>query len=263
MACCRLWVGVRVALLPKGVRVRVPTVGMRVSLALAVPWLPPVMRAPALPLPMRAALAIAVLALATALLALATALLALATALLALALAGARLPVGMPVRVPARTVRLGARRVLRGGCERRRYRRLPARRAGLRCWRRAGRADDIVGELLDRRREHTRERGGRGPAQEDGSRRSTRRGLRAEPRGPPGGAAGTVPRYWRAGPAPELGQGAGLAGQFPGARFGAQRAQDIRHRQQPGRDIPFPGKQRRQVGVGHGGPVLERRWRDV
>jgi hypothetical protein len=48
-----------------------------------------------------------------------------------------------------------------------------------------------------------------------------------------------------AGPAPELGQGAGLTGQFPGAGLGAQRGQDIRHGLQPRRDIPVPGKQRR------------------
>lgn len=71
------------------------------------------------------------------------------------------------------------------------------------------------------------------------------------------------PRHRHASPAPELGQGAGLTGQFPQTGLGAQRGQDIRHGLQRGPDIPFPGKQRREVGVRHGGPVLERRLRDV
>jgi hypothetical protein len=66
-----------------------------------------------------------------------------------------------------------------------------------------------------------------------------------------------------ASPPAELGHGAGLAGQFPGAGLGAQRGQNVRHGLQLGRDIPFPGKQHYQVGVRHGGPVLERRLRDV
>jgi hypothetical protein len=73
-----------------------------------------------------------------------------------------------------------------------------------------------------------------------------------------------MPSWHRhAGPAPKLGQGAGLTGQFSQAGLGAQRGQDVRHGLQPGRDIPLPGKQRHQVGVRHGGPVLERRLRDI
>src|SRR5215471_10556205 len=145
MVCC--WVC-------RGVRVRAPVLAarLRVRLALAI----------ALPHPGRAALAIARLALAGAL----------------LALADARLALALPVRGPGRVVRLRACRGL--GCDLPGCHRLAARGVVLRCRWGVGRADDVVGEALDRRGEDARVRGGCGPAQEDGRRGGSRRGLRAE-----------------------------------------------------------------------------------
>jgi hypothetical protein len=111
MVCARRCQGVRVTL-PQQVGIPVLTHGVRVSLAIARPALAgaglPRLTSPRLRsvAGARLALAVALLALAGALLALALALLALAAALLALT--GARLPVAMPVRVPARAVLLGA-----------------------------------------------------------------------------------------------------------------------------------------------------------
>ena len=120
MACDRRCQGVRVTLLPQQVGIPVPAHGVRVSQASARPALAgaglPRLTGPRLSRltsPRLRRVAGALLALALALLALTGALLALAGALLALALAllllaGARLPVAMPVRVPARAVLLGA-----------------------------------------------------------------------------------------------------------------------------------------------------------
>src|SRR5262245_10936921 len=99
MVCYRRCRGVRITQLPPEVGIHVLAPGVRVSQAIALPALAgaglPRLTSPRLP---RLALALALLALALALLALALAL---------LALAGARLPVAVPVRVPARAVRLG------------------------------------------------------------------------------------------------------------------------------------------------------------
>src|SRR5262252_1188632 len=87
--------------------------------------------------------------------ALAIVLLALAVALaldVALALAVALLALAMPLRVPARGVRLGACLGHPAGCERPGWcHRLRVRWHVLRCRGRVRRADGIVGEPLDRR----------------------------------------------------------------------------------------------------------------
>jgi hypothetical protein len=113
MACDRRCQGVRVTLLPQQVGIPVPAHGVRVCQASARPALAgaglPRLTGPRLPRvtsPGLPSVAGARLALTLALLALACALLALAVA--QLALTGARLPVAMPVRVPARAVLLGA-----------------------------------------------------------------------------------------------------------------------------------------------------------
>jgi hypothetical protein len=114
MACDRRCQGVRVTLLPQQVGIPVPAHGVRVCPASARPGalagagLPRLTgpRLPRVTSPGLPSVAGARLALTLALLALACALLALAVALLALT--GARLPVAMPVRVPARAVLLGA-----------------------------------------------------------------------------------------------------------------------------------------------------------
>jgi hypothetical protein len=173
----------RVTLLPLEVRIPVLARGVRVSLAVALSalagaWLPRVATWLLLVADAGLPLATAQLAVAVALLALPVALLALAVAVLALAVA--LLPTAVPVRVPDRAVRLGACLGVPVGCGLPGCRRRAARMAGLCCWC-LRRADDIVGEPLDRRREHVRERGGRGPAQDEGCGRGCRRGLRAKP----------------------------------------------------------------------------------
>src|SRR5215510_3620959 len=85
-----LCVGVRVALLPLGMRVPVLSLRVRVPLA----RLPLALTVARLHLARRAALVIALLA-----------------------LAGARLPLAMPTRMPARAVRLRTCRGLPVGCE--------------------------------------------------------------------------------------------------------------------------------------------------
>ena len=97
MVCYRRCRGVRVAQLPQEVGIPVLARGVRVSPAIALPTLAspglPRLTSPRLP------------RLASSLLALTGALLAFAITLLALV--GARLSVAVPVRVPARAVRLG------------------------------------------------------------------------------------------------------------------------------------------------------------
>ena len=108
MVCDRCCQGVRVTLLPQQVGIPVPAHRVRASQASARPALSgaglPRLTGPRLSRVTSPRLALTLALLALALLALASALLALALALLLLA--GARLPVAMPVRVPARAVLL-------------------------------------------------------------------------------------------------------------------------------------------------------------
>ncbi|HET7244505.1 MAG TPA: hypothetical protein VFJ07_06680 [Streptosporangiaceae bacterium] len=130
--------------------------------------------------------------------------------------------------------------------------------------RRGRRADDLMGETLDRRGEHVSEGGGRAASEHNGRGGHRRADLDPEPGGEPAGAtAGPPGQYRRASPAPELGQSAVLTGPLLATGLGGQRGQDVSHGPQPGDGVRRPGKQCGQVGVRHDGLVLALRLREV